>query len=111
LRYFSEKFRILTYHQLIDISEEVLGHVEVVRLLILVCVKYLLHFINHRVEPGWLAIKASSRKQLEKNLEIVKEMNFKEVTRSLVYKFKILLIEDLQEFIFIGSTNSNEKVK
>jgi len=102
----------LTHHYLIDISEEGLSHIEVIRLVpILVPVKYLLQAIQHRVEPSWLAIVSSTGQLLEKNLEIVLNVTFKEVSGSLVQMSELLLIEDLQEFILTRSTNSHEKVQ
>jgi len=51
---------------------------------ILVPVKYLLQAIQHRVEPSWLAIVSGAGQLLEKNLEIVLNVTFKEVSGSLV---------------------------
>jgi len=51
---------------------------------ILVPVKYLLQAIQHRVEPSWLAIVSGAGQLLEKNLEIVLNVTFKEVSGSLI---------------------------
>ena len=84
LRYFSDLFSLLTHHNLIDIPEEVLRHVEVVRLSIFVPVKHLLHSVQNRVEPSRLAIVTCARQLLEKDLEIVLDVTLKEFFGSLV---------------------------